>query len=246
MERIKCYFEKNRFFRTNTTDHLLPAMHNAFCKGLNMYGEESEELAFDMNYCFKNAPCKLEDFPKLEQIDMEIHKSLFLRHINSRWLTLFAAFERILSQLPAAQKYLVDFLPHRKEYGKTLPENKRYMRIQNFLKNENTLKTQMCFLKSIGPIFTNFLMIFEQIGPLVHLLFKHFKKMLGNISRAFIKTEEIKDKKESNPVFLNVQDARNQLELKDIEVGEETKRKQNFYVANAQHLWKNVPLDYKI
>ena len=23
---------------------------NAFCKGLNMYGEESEELAFDMHY----------------------------------------------------------------------------------------------------------------------------------------------------------------------------------------------------
>ena len=110
----------------------LQIVHNAFCKGLNMHREESEELAFDMNYCFKNAPCKLEDFPKLEQIDMEIHKSLFLRHINSRWLTLFAAIKIILSQLPAAQKYLVDFLPHRKEYGKTLPENKRYMRIQNF------------------------------------------------------------------------------------------------------------------
>ena len=81
----------------------------------------------------------------------------------------------------------------------------------------------MCFLKSIDPIFTDFLMIFQQIGPLVRLLFKHFKKMLGNILRAFIKTEEIKDKKASDLVFLNVQDARNQLELKDIEVGEETK-----------------------
>ena len=30
------------------------------------------------------------------------------------------------------------------------------MRIQDLLKNENTLKIQMCFLKSIGPIFTNF------------------------------------------------------------------------------------------
>ena len=40
---------------------------NAFCKGLNMYGEESEELAFDMHYWFKNGPCKREDFPKLGQ-----------------------------------------------------------------------------------------------------------------------------------------------------------------------------------
>ena len=157
MERIKVTLKKERFSGPiPQTTCCLHIVHNAFCKGLNMYGEESEELAFDMNYWFINAPCKLEDFPKLEQMDMEIHKSLFLRHINSRWLTLFAAFEIILSQLPAAQKYLVDFLPHRKEYGKTLPENKRYMRIQNFLKNENTLKIQMCFLKSIGPIFTDF------------------------------------------------------------------------------------------
>ena len=47
--------------------------HNAFRKGLNMYGEESEELAFDMHYWFKNASCKCEDFPKSEQeMDIEI------------------------------------------------------------------------------------------------------------------------------------------------------------------------------
>ena len=39
---------------------------------------------------------------------------------------------------------------------KTLPKNKQYIRIQNLLKNENTLKIQMCFLKSIGSIFADF------------------------------------------------------------------------------------------
>ena len=148
-----------------------------------MYGEESEELAFNMQYWFKNAPCKYEDFLNLEQdMDMEVHQSLFLRLINSRWLTLLSAIERSLAQLlPAAQKYFLDFLPHKKEYEKTLPNNKRYIRTQNLLKNENTLKIQICFLKSIGPIFTDFLAIFHQIGPLVHLLFKHLKEILGNI-----------------------------------------------------------------
>ena len=37
--------------------------------------------------------------------------------------------------------------------------SKRYIRIQNLLKNEITLKIQMCFFKSIGPIFTDFLTI---------------------------------------------------------------------------------------
>ena len=119
------------------------------------------------------------------------------------------AIERILVQLPAAQKYFLDFLPHKKEYEKTLPKNKRYIRIQNLLKNENTLKIQMCFLKSLGPIFTDFLTIFQQIGPLVHSLFKQLKEMLGNILRRFIKTEEIKDKEASDLVVLNVKDATN-------------------------------------
>ena len=84
----------------------LHIMLNAFCKGLNMYGEECEELALDMHYWFKNAPCKHVDLLKLEQeMDMEIHQSLFLHHINSRWLTLLPAIERIIAQLTAAQKY---------------------------------------------------------------------------------------------------------------------------------------------
>ena len=46
--------------------------------------------------------------------------------------------------------------------------------------------------------------------------------MLGNILRRFIKTEEIKDKKASDLVILNVKEAKNQLGLKDIEIGKET------------------------
>ena len=44
-------------------------------------------------------------------------------------------------------------------------------------------------------------MIFQQIEPLVYFLFKHLKKMLVNILRTFIKTEEIKDKKASDIDF---------------------------------------------
>ena len=70
-----------------------------------MYEEESEELAFDLHYWFKNAPSKHEDFLKLEQVmDIEIQQNLILRHINSRWLTLLCTIERSLAQLPPAQK----------------------------------------------------------------------------------------------------------------------------------------------
>ena len=46
--------------------------------------------------------------------------------------------------------------------------------------------------------------------------------MLENILCRFIRTEEVKDKKASDLVGLDVKNATSQLELKDIEVGEET------------------------
>ena len=93
-------------------------------------------------------------------MDLEIHQSLFLDHIKSQWLTLLPALETILAQLPAAEKYFFDFLPHKKGYEKTLPNNKWYIRIQHLLKNENTLKIQMCFVTFIYPPFTDFFLSF--------------------------------------------------------------------------------------
>ena len=97
-------------------------------------------------------------------MDLEIHQSLFLDHIKSQWLTLLPALETILAQLPAAEKYFFDFLPHKKEY-----------------ENENTLKIQICFVTFICPPFTDFFDDFQQAGPLVHFLLKYLKVMLGNI-----------------------------------------------------------------
>ena len=46
--------------------------------------------------------------------------------------------------------------------------------------------------------------------------------MLENVLRRSIKTGEIKNKKANDLAVLNVKDSTYQLELKDIEVGEET------------------------
>ena len=54
------------------------------------------------------------------------------------------------------------------------------------------------------------------------MLFKHLKEMLENILRRSIKTGEIKNKKANDLAVLNVKDSTYQLELKDIEVGQET------------------------
>ena len=61
------------FFSFSSSRKKYNSLVIVFRKGLNMYEEESEELAFDLHYWLKNAPFKHEDFLKLEQaMDIEI------------------------------------------------------------------------------------------------------------------------------------------------------------------------------
>ena len=83
--------------------------------------------------------------------------------------------------------------------------------------------------------------------------------MLGNLLRRFMKSEEIENKNTSELVDLNVKDVIKQLDLKNIEVGEETevflkqlnnheaiklrKNMLNFYIAVTQYFQKKLPLN---
>ena len=50
---------------------------NSLWEGLNLYGTQAEELAFDLHYWFKRSPCKHEDFLELQE-DTELDDSLFI------------------------------------------------------------------------------------------------------------------------------------------------------------------------
>ena len=118
-------------------------MHTAFQKGISIYGEDCEQLAFDLNQWFKISPCKQEDFRNLSD-DVKIEEeALFLRHVDSRWLTLAPALERILKRWEDAKDYFLRYLPDKKEYKKTLPNNKRYTRIKNALNSESETLLQI-------------------------------------------------------------------------------------------------------
>ena len=98
-------------------------------------------------------------------------ESLFLRHINARWLTLVPALERVLERCEDANNYSVTFLPSNKEYKRHLPKNHRFQRINAALKKDE-LKSliQIQFFKNIAPVFIKFLRMFQTDGPMIHLM----------------------------------------------------------------------------
>ena len=55
----------------------LHVVHNSFWEGLNLYGTQGEELAFDLHYWLKKSAYKHKDFLELQE-DTELDDSLFI------------------------------------------------------------------------------------------------------------------------------------------------------------------------
>ena len=87
----------------------LHVVHNSFQEGLNLYGTQAEELAFDLHYWFKISPCKHEDFLKLQE-GTELDDSFSIQHVQTRWCSLIPALERVQKKLPLLKKYFLDFI----------------------------------------------------------------------------------------------------------------------------------------
>ena len=74
------------FLKTNKSFiQLIPCnihvVHNAFCAGINAYGEESEELAIDLFYWLKSSPSRKEDYIRVLS-DLGLDDELFMRHVQ--------------------------------------------------------------------------------------------------------------------------------------------------------------------
>ena len=181
----------------------------------------------------------------------------------SRWLTLAPALERILKRWEDAKDYFLRYLPDKKEYKKTLPNNKRYTRIKNALNSESETLLQIKFLVGVAPIFTTYLKMFQAEGPLVHLMFVEMKSLLVKVMKRFLKAAVVDGKKATELKTLNVTDKENQLILKDMDVGTEVVAQmkkigkeddilkqlqlmQLSYVKITQYLQKKLPIDNKL
>jgi hypothetical protein len=138
----------------------LHVVHNAFGKGLQAFGQESEKLPLELFYSFKHSATRREDF-KLLQISMDMEEHLFLRHISCRWLTLKPALCRIMELWGVVKKYFTS-LP---QSDKSVEKNDRYRGIMAMLKSPIT-KVQLTFLINVAPLFTDILTSLQRLVPM--------------------------------------------------------------------------------
>ena len=105
----------------NTGSCQLHVVHNSFKKGVEAYGGDIENLFINLFNFFKFSESRREDYAAIQQ-KLDLDEVVFLHHVESRWLSLLPAIERVRNQLPA----LLDYFKMLTDSDKNIAKNDRY------------------------------------------------------------------------------------------------------------------------
>ena len=195
--------------------------HNSFRKGIEAYGEAIENLCIDLFYFFKLSASRRENYLAIQQ-KLDLDEIVFLRHVESRWLSLLPAVERVKSQLPA----LLEYFKKLPDTDKKIKSNERYKKIMVILTAPEMI-VQLCFLKSIKPVFDRFLQMFQTEGPLIHVLHQAMLGLLKQVMSRYLKQSVVKEKSVNELLKLDSKNVDFQLKDDELDVGNETKKAVN-------------------
>ena len=204
----------------------LHIVHNAFRQGLNIFGEQAEQLVLDLFFFLKASPCRKEYFFET-QLGLGLDSGLFINHVQSRWLTLIPAVKRVLICWDAVKKYFLIELPRimaKEKKEASLKNNERYKRICQKIKNPEIF-VHLHFLQNLESVFHPFLTLFQKEEPLIHILYHKLSELLRTIMFRFLKPGVVGENTGKNLKAVELSKPENQLSDQLIEVGETTRKK---------------------
>lgn len=145
----------------------LHKVHNSFTRGLSAFGSDVEAAVVDVYYFFKNSSAQNE-LSKAEQVAFNLPENVFLRHVNSRWLTLGPAVERLTEQFLAVKSIVLSDSTSCRA-GQLRERLRRAF-------SDKTRFAKLLFIRNDSEIFMSFLSVFQGSKPLVHRL---YEEMVG-------------------------------------------------------------------
>lgn len=230
----------------------LHTVHNAFACGLNEFGGDVESLAIDLYYFFKRSAVQSEDLKKL-QLELGLADHVFLRHVNSRWLTLQSSLDRIIEQFSALKAFF-------KKTTNSRTESERLNRLKAAFASNKLLST-MLFLRNVAEIFNRFLLLFQKDEPLVHILYDEMVLLIKKLMGRFMESKSFQDKDGIQLKSVDV-DAAALNWKQNVEIGSDTREQmasasvsdkskirlgaRSFYRACTKYLIKKLPLENKL
>ena len=195
------------------------AVSNSFRKAIEHFGKPIEDLVINLYYFFKMSSARREDFEKVQHdlgMDEPLH---FVRHVQTRWLTLIDAVERLVVRYDAAVKFFLEVIPSKSENKEAL-QSDRYKKIASALKSEETL-IYINFLLSVKPVFDSYLCVFQKSGPLIHCLHQSMVDLIKMLLLRFVKADSVSALSSTELKELDV--TKDHVKNEDIDIGPVTK-----------------------
>lgn len=177
----------------------LHAVHNAFRKGLSDVDHWFvEEFVHDVFHWFKYSAPRREDYQHVQEM-LDLESKTFARYVESRWTTLSIVLKVYIEQLPALKHYFESVT------DSNSIKSPRFKRISRFLKSKWSL-VYMRFLRSIGQLLNEFLVVFQTRKPLIHAVYSSLKELLFKLLQRFIKQEVLRNLTDFNDLDLDCED----------------------------------------
>ena len=228
-------------------------IHNAFLKGLQVFGEESSDFVILVHSFFDGWPARCEDYRKCQK-KVGVPENAFMKHVPSRWLTIGRALARIMQQWPAILEYFLNFVPREKKL-KNLLSTPKFLKIVAYIKNA-TMKAQLEFVLASAELFMSFTQLFQKEEPLIHVLHSEIKRLVVTLCGRVFTPDFVTETENFSPEMLNLAEkfAEKPIVSENVEraFGEKAtlKDKAIFYVnvrkhfiAGIRHILNKCPLE---
>ena len=176
---------------------VLHVADNAFEKGLDKLSVDIPELVKALHGFFKKSTIRREQFAD-DLIDLDLPVLNFLRHVDTRWLSLLPAAVRVDKNWEAIEIYFLRTLPELASSGDTNEKRnaKDGMETKNYEKIVKQLEKSHCraTLKHvifISEKFSPFLHVLQSAAPLIHRLYDDCVTLLLEVVSCFVKESKI-------------------------------------------------------
>ena len=137
--------------------------------------------------------------------------------------------ERVKSQLPA----LLECFKKLPDTDKKINSNERYKKIMVILTAPEMI-VQLCFLKSIKPVFDRFLQMFQTEGPLIHVLHQAMLDLLKQVMSRFLRQSVVKGRSVNELLKVDSKNIDFQLKNDELDVGNEIKKAVNDFKQSGK------------
>ena len=142
-----------------------------------------EEFLQDVFSFFKYSAARREDYFRVQEL-LNLEGGLFKRYVESRWTTLSDVLGVYIGQFESLKEYFNQL----KDTSAT--NSARYKRIRSVLASPWS-EIYMNFLKSVGTLLNDFLILFQARKPLIHALYSSMSELLLKLLQRFVKSEVI-------------------------------------------------------